>query len=156
FLWAMGNSSYDIFGAVLITPLLVFLTVPLARSARRLGDSGIFRIVMLGLLVKLGGSLLRYAVAYDVYSGNADAYTYHLLGVQLARSIHHGQFSVPSAPIGTQFIVTIAGMVYAIIGPTKLGGFFLFAWLGFVGQYLFFRAFTMAYPAGDSRRYAKL
>ena len=155
--WAMGRSSYDSFGAILIAPVLVLLTVPLAiRSARRDGDPGLVRIVMLGLAAKFAGSLLRYYVVYDTYGGTADASTYHQLGTQLAHSIRAGHFAVPNAPVGTQFIVVLTGLVYAVIGSTKLGGFILFAWLGFLGQYLFYRAFRLAFPEGDMRRYAKL
>src|SRR6202044_291327 len=84
----------------------------------------------------------------------ADAYTYDIYGRQLAASIRSGHFVVPSAQIGTQFIVTLTGIMYAAVGNTKLGGFMLFAWLGFLGQYLFYRAFRIGFPQGDYRRYA--
>ena len=155
--WAMGRTSYDTFGAALICPVLVLLTIPLVmRSARRDGDPVLVRIVMLALAVKFAGALVRYSVAYDLYGGTADAYTYHILGSQLAHSIRQGHFVVPSAQIGTQFIVVLTGLAYAVVGSTKLGGFFLFAWLGFLGQYLFYRAFRIGFPAGDMRRYALL
>ena len=41
-----------------------------------------------------------------------------------------------------------------VTGPTKLGGFLVFSWLGFWGLYLAFRAFRIAFPDDDYRRYA--
>jgi hypothetical protein len=46
--------------------------------------------------------------------------------------------------------------VYAFTGPTRLGGFMVFSWFSFLGCYLFYRAFRIAYPDGDGRRYALL
>ena len=46
--------------------------------------------------------------------------------------------------------------VYALIGPSKLGGFIFFSWLGFWGLFLFYRAFTIAVPHGRRRSYAHL
>jgi hypothetical protein len=46
--------------------------------------------------------------------------------------------------------------VYTLIGPTKLGGFIFFSWLGFWGQLLFYRAFCIAVPEGDHFRYGLL
>jgi hypothetical protein len=155
--WSMGRASYDIFGAVLIAPALVLLTIPMAfRTAHRENDSALTRIVVIGLLLKLAGSLFRFYVAYNLYGGNADAYTYHLQGRILATAIHHGHWAVPQAPFGTQFLIAVTGITYAVVGPTKLGGFFLFSWFGFVGQILFYRAFRIGFPEGDHRRYAKL
>src|SRR5204863_3854856 len=41
-------------------------------------------------------------------------------------------------------------------GPSLLGAFFIFSWAGFWGLYLFYRAFCIAVPEGDHRRYALL
>jgi hypothetical protein len=43
-----------------------------------------------------------------------------------------------------------------VVGPTKLGGFLFFSWLGFWGLFLFYRAFTIAVPEGRRRTYAVL
>jgi len=57
---------------------------------------------------------------------------------------------------GTSFIENITGLVYALIGPSKMGGFLFFSWLGFWGLFLFYRAFTIAVPLGRRRSYALL
>ncbi len=44
--------------------------------------------------------------------------------------------------------------MYAVTGPTLIGGYLVFSWLGFWGLLLFFRAFQIAVPGGHHRRYA--
>ena len=48
------------------------------------------------------------------------------------------------------------GVLYTVTGPTQLGAYFLFSWIGFWGLYLFHRAFVRACPDGDHWRYARL
>jgi hypothetical protein len=50
----------------------------------------------------------------------------------------------------------VTGIVYTVIGPTKFGGYLVFSWLGFLGLFLFYRAFTIAVPEGRARTYARL
>ena len=100
--------------------------------------------------------LLRYWMAFGLYGGSSDAASYHGAGVLLApmfrRGIYHGLGEVS----GTRFIEILTGQVYALIEPTRLGGFMVFSWFGFLGCYLFFRAFRTAYPEADGRRYARM
>src|SRR5207248_9478851 len=58
--------------------------------------------------------------------------------------------------VGTGFLNLLTGIVYVVMGPTKLGGFLLFSWLGFWGLYLCYRAFRIGCPEGNARRYAVL
>jgi hypothetical protein len=156
--WSMENTSFDVWGAVLLAPLLVALTVPLAvRVARREADPRLVRIILTALVLKLIGSVARYAVAFVLYEGVADAGFYDEAGREVASALRDGVFVADVGKvIGTGFIKIVTGVVYAVIGPTKLGGFLVFSWLGFWGLYLFYRAFRLAVPDGDPRRYALL
>ena len=156
--WAMANANFDIWGGMLIAPFLVAPAVPIAgRVAAREGDTRLARLVVWAMIFKLGASLVRYAVAFQVYSGVADAGQYDQIGRGLGEAFRHGNFDLgPAAITGTRFIEILTGVVYAIIGPTKLGAFFVFAWMGFWGLYLFWRAFRIAFPDGDQHRYALL
>src|SRR5207244_9427555 len=44
----------------------------------------------------------------------------------------------------------------ALFGTGKLGGYLIFSWLGFLGMFLAYRAYTMAVPEGRSRSYVLL
>ena len=152
----METSTYDTWGGVLVAPILILVSLPiLARQAAREGDRALFWLLVAALLFKLAGAVTFHFVAYDLYQGVADAVGYHQGGVRLARQFHAGNFDGLDPLAGVNFIQVIAGFFYAIIGPTKFGGYLFFSWLGFWGLYLFYRAFTIAVPEGRARTYAR-
>jgi len=157
--WAMGNTSFDVWGALVVAPVLVAITLPIARHIARLdGDPTMFQIVMGAFALKLMGSFVRYAVAFDLYGGHADAKLYDTWGRTLAPMFRSGDLTadIGREVVGTGFIQIVSGVVYAFTGPTKLGGFLVFSWFGFLGLLLFYRAFRIGFPQGDRRRYALL
>jgi hypothetical protein len=156
--WSWEHVSYDVWGALLLTPFLMALVVPMGRvAARHEDDDGMVRLVVAAFALKLAMSLVRYAVAFEVYGGTADAGAYHSAGRALAQLFRTGDFSTNGAALtGTGFIRVLTGAVYTVTGPTKLGGFLVFSWLGFIGLWLFYRAFRIAVPGGAHRRYALL
>lgn len=157
--WSMQHLSYDVWGAIALIPVLIAVSVPLAtRAARREGDARMRRLIIAALVLKLLGSLVRYAVAFGVYAGSADAAGYHEAGRRLAPLYRGGHFAaqIDGPGGGTRFLKMLTGLVYAAIGPSQLGGFLFFSWLGFWGLYLFYRAFRIGVPHGDARRYAVL
>lgn len=157
--WTMWNGSYDIWGGLIVAPLLLAATIPLAtRGARREGDLHMVRLLQLAVVAKvLAGTLARYAIVFGVY-GSGDAQGFHGAGQIIANSFRSGDFSVDlgGGGEGTEALNLITGIVYTFIGPTKLGGFFVFSWLAFIGLFLFYRAYRIAIPEGDHRRYALL
>jgi hypothetical protein len=159
-LWTFANASYDVSGAVIIAPVLLLLTLPLARHVARTDDDPVMvRIIMLALVLKLLAAIIRYLVAFDVYGGSADAAVYIREGALYAERIRDGVFAYDASgggSSGTHFIRQVTGWVFAITGPTAVGGFLVFAWMNFWGLYFFYRAFRIAIPGGLHRRYAGL
>jgi hypothetical protein len=155
--YGMNHTSYKIWGGVWVAPVLLGLSLPVAnRAARRDGDD-IGRIVLAAAAVKvLAAPVLRYWMAFGLYGGSTDAIDYHTAGVVLAPLFRQGIYSDLGKVSGTRFVQILTGQVYALTGPTLLGGFMIFSWLSFLGMYLFYRAFRTAYPDGDGRRYALL
>ena len=156
--WSMQNSSYDVWGALLLAPVILAITAPLAvHIARREEDPALARLLMLALVVKLVGALVRYAVAFGVYDGVADATVYHESGAALSELFRAGIYAGDTGRVlGTGFIKILTGILYTFVGPTRVGGFLAFSWMGFWGLYFFYRAFCIACPDGDRRRYARL
>jgi hypothetical protein len=153
----IDRTSFDVWGAFLLTPVLIAVSMPaLRRQAARETDPRMFRLMLIALLVKLAGAVVRYYVVFTVYGGGADSARYHSEGVALATAFRHLDFTGFHLVTGTPFMAPITGAVYAIIGPSKLGGFVFFSWLGFWGLFLFYRAFTIAVPSGSRRSYALL
>jgi hypothetical protein len=154
----MAGSDYDIWGAMFVAPVLIAVSLPaLARQARREGDRWLFVFLVVALLMKLGGAVARHYVAFDVYGGVADANSYDRIGTELAANFRAGNWATGLPDLsGTHFIEFITGILYAMIGPTLLGGFLFFSWLGFWGLFFFYRAFVIAVPEGNRRAYARL
>jgi hypothetical protein len=154
----MAVSDYDTWGAMFVAPVLIAVSLPiLARQARREGDRWLFVLLVVALVVKLGGAIARHYVAFDVYGGVADAGVYDEEGTRLAANFRAGIWDTGLPNLtATHFIKFITGIIYTVIGPTLLGGFLFFSWLGFWGLFLFYRAFVIAVPEGRTRTYARL
>lgn len=115
-------------------------------------------LLLAGFMVKMLGSGLRYGVYLYIYLGQGDAGRYHEIGTSLAdvwRSLQ-----VPSLEgsrgSGTRVLEMITGFLYTPFEPSLLGGFLIFAMVGFLGQVLFYAAFRRALPDGQLNLYAVL
>jgi hypothetical protein len=154
FIATLSGVPYDLSGALIVGPVLFALSIPiLAREARRQGDPKVFRLLLIALVVKMLATLLRYYVTFHIYDV-ADATLYHVDGVAIAEHLKAGTYHFDySALEGSDSISFLTGIVYAIIGPTKLGGFLVFSWLAFWGYFLLYKAFALAVPEGRARTY---
>jgi hypothetical protein len=156
---SMGRLSYDTWAALWLIPLLVGGSLMVLRRLHpRVGSTSLFPLLSAALVAKGLGTVGRYAVTYGVYDGSSDASVYHRTGAALARHYRQGDFSVDlgRGSASTRFMKVVTGVVYSVTGPSKIGGFAVFAVASFWGLYLAFRAFQIAVPSGDSRRYAIL
>jgi hypothetical protein len=157
-----ARTSYDVWGALVVGPVLVAVSVPLlARAARAETDPRRVRLLCWALALKLLAAIARFAVGFGIYGGVADAAGYSSHGAAIAAAFRHGVFSLDLGSTGTSFVGTgfvnlATGIVYTVTGATILGGFLVFSWLAFWGLYLLYRAFVLAVPDGDHRRYALL
>jgi hypothetical protein len=154
----LGIGSYDVWGGVVVVPILVAASLPaLRRQARRDEDPTLLTLLTSALALKLVGAAARYFVAFSVYGGVADANGYDKWGRTISAAFWHGHFTTNLESLsGTDFVRFLTGLIYSAIGPTKLGGFLVFSWLGFWGLFFFYRAFTVAVPEGRRRTYAAL
>jgi hypothetical protein len=153
-----SRSSYDIWGALVIGPILIVVTLPLlSRQATREGDRRTFVILLAALVLKFMGALARYYVVFVLYGGKGDSRAYHLAGIDISNRFRSGNFDPGVGRItDTSFIKLLTGIVYTITRPTLLGGFIVFTWFAFLGMFFFYRAFTIAVPFGNRRVYAAL
>ncbi|MFI5054685.1 MAG: hypothetical protein ACHQDE_10010, partial [Acidimicrobiia bacterium] len=148
--WLVGSSAVGV--ALIEIPLLLLLTAPLfVRASREEASFDLGGLLALGLIA-------RFAASYYRFTHASDGATYHLAGVELARSFRHLSFGAdPGGPVpGTGGMRIIAGIVEVFTNSNSFGTFLVFAWLGFFGCYFFYRAFVTALPDGDRRRYAVL
>ncbi len=138
--------------------VLAFITIKIARRlARADEDPAIFGFVMAAFAAKMLGGVARDLVTNVYYSGVADANEYHTYGKELVNHYRVFDFSPTVGKLsGTGFMRALTGVVYSFSGTSKFGAFMIFAWFGFIGLLLFWRAFCRAVPVGDSRRYGLL
>ncbi|WP_380281404.1 hypothetical protein [Kitasatospora purpeofusca] len=163
FVLASVHTSYDTWGALLILPALMAVGTPiLARIAAANPERDVFRLLLLAMTAKLLCAFPRYLMAFVLYGGAADAKMYHQKGTELAAYLDQADllggvhYDLGMKVAGTGFVIIITGVVYAITGPSLIGGFLVFSWLGFWGLLLFWRALQIAFPEADTRKYAKL
>lgn len=157
--WAMEHATYDTVAGAFVGTLLGAVSVVAGRAlARREPDPVVARVLRVAPLLKLASAVARFAVSFVLYDGAADATVYHRQAVRLSGFYERGEFGVDLGKpfVGSGSIRALAGLLYTVTGPTSLGAFFVFAWVGFWGLYLFYRAFCIAVPDGDQRRYALL
>ncbi|MEO5746854.1 MAG: hypothetical protein ABIQ61_02730 [Ornithinibacter sp.] len=156
--WAIGMQSYNLWGALLVTPVFVAVNaVLLWRAASREPSPWFGKLIGLAFLAKMLGTLARYYVAYVVYDGASDAERYNLAAASLYQSWREGNvtWDLQNAR-GTQYMELITTAIYTVIGPTTVAAFFVYAAFAFWGAYLLYRAVRIALPDGDHRRYALL
>ena len=157
FVWVMLVGTYAQYAAFLIAAALVAITLPIARHAARIEAwPALSGLVMVAMVLRLGGAMARYAVAYGAYGGVADASTYTDVAKANYQAFQHFKIFTPDTSVYHGLIPWLDTVVYALFGPTEIGSFFLFSWFNFLGTYLFFRAFRIAFPSGDGKRYALL
>ena len=139
-------------------PLFVGVNaVLLWRAAAREPSPWFGRLIGFAFLAKMLGTLVRYYVAYVVYDGASDAERYNLAAAFQYRSWREGVVTWDLATArGTQYMELITTAIYTVIGPTTLAAFFVYGAFAFWGAYLLYRAFRVALPEGDHRRYAYL
>jgi hypothetical protein len=154
----LASGSFNLLGFVIQLPLLTLITIPIARRIARYDrDQSQFWFVMAAFSAKMLGALARYYFTYIAYVSVGDAEEYDAFGRFLVPYYRSFDFSPDVGQVpGTGFLKMITGILYSIVGSSKLGGFMVFSWLGFIGLLLCWRAFRRAVPTGDSRRYALL
>ena len=156
--WAIDLQSYNLWGALLVAPFFIAVNALLLwRVAAREPSAWFARLIGFAFLAKMLGTLVRYYVAYVVYDGASDAERYNLAAAFQYRSWRGGSVTWDLATArGTQYMELITTAIYTVIGPTTLAAFMVYGAFAFWGAYLLYRAFRVAVPDGDHRRYALL
>jgi hypothetical protein len=157
--WMMANTSYDLWGALIVGPPLILIGAPMLRRLFSGAQRELYGVMLLGLVVKLCGGMARYWVSFDAYGGSTDAQRYHNYGVRVAQQVWSGDAAwsrVLPYGTGTAFVERFTALVYTFTGTSRLAGFFVFAWISFWGVALFVKSAVIAVPGLARRRYASI
>jgi len=152
---AVLRADSELIQALTVTPILLGLTLPFAfRIARNDRDPSMATIIMAAAAAKFLMGYVRFKIAYGADAGRTDAQQYDAVGQVLAPAFRRLDFSANiGSLVGTGFVKYLTGIVYAIFGYGRIGGFLVFAWIGFLGFLLLTRAFKIGVPTGEIRRY---
>ena len=151
-LWQWLAYGWPASSSMLVIPLLTLLTMPLFIAA----NSRERRFDLAGIAA--AGLGLRFFAAFYRMAHSFDSYVYDKEGNRIADAFRHFRFDVdPGAAVpGTGGMRIVAGVVAVFTGTNRAAKFLVFAWIGFIGCYLMYRAFVTALPHADHRRYALL
>lgn len=158
----LDYSAMDVWAGMIVCLVLIIASVPLfGWVVRQEGDPWLSKVLWGALAVKFVSSMVRYFMIEVVYGGSSDASRYHAAGVWFVNKFRDGDPIHPipimqGFPIETQRIGDLVGGLYTVTGPSQHAAFFVFAYGCLWGQILMVRAFKVAVPEGDYRRYALL
>jgi len=150
----VANANYDWQGLILIGALIGIVAVfVIPRLARSVGGPDIAKVLGAALVAKFVFAMVRNWFAFGVYGGSADASGYNQAGTIISHYIWNLDFAPISAQFhwGTSFVMILTGIIYSITGPSIYAGYLVYSFLAFLGSYFYYRAFTVAFPQGNSR-----
>lgn len=144
--------------AAVIIAGIAFASLAVFHLASRDDPLGpfLFRVLVVALVFKFGAVAFRLWFIFDQYAGFADAVGYHGAGSRIAAAISSGVAPEVANFWGTTLVNLITGIFYVFTGPTLVGAFVFWAWLGLLGMLCFYKAFVIAFPNGDHRLFALL
>lgn len=156
--WAITTNEYNAWGSLLMLPILIALNLIGIRAATAgQPDRWLSGLMVIAFAAKMLGALTRYVVAYAVYDRASDAERYNVFASHNYEAWRAGHMDLSlSFGTGTQNMEQFTTLLYTVIGPSPIVGFAVYASLAFWGVYLLYRAFALAVPEGDHRRYAVL
>jgi hypothetical protein len=135
-------------GAVIVIPSVIIICLALITVIAR--NPFLFRVMIVALVVKLLATWIYTALPSFQLSDVKG--TYFDSAKQLSSSVNYltDVFSLRQL-WGTNLIIEIGACLFALIGPSLAGAMVLFAIASFWGQFLFYRAFVLAFPMGNRR-----
>lgn len=159
--WLADHAPYDAWGPLLMLVLVALVSRWLIHGTVHGSEDPLLgRILLAALLLKLVAALVRHYFAFEIYEGATDAGRYHEAGLAIQENFRSGLLTFDgdgfSGGSETRNIGVVTGAIYTLFGGARLIGYLGFAWLGWIGQALFVRAFRVGFPTGDLRRYALL
>lgn len=148
-LFFTSPQDYSITSSLICVPLLTVLGLASVAYFSR-HDPYLRRILFAGLIAHMAASSLFIWIGFRIYGGIADAFHYWTVGLQQAKDFQIVGWDVFHGPYwSTNLINTICGLATLLIGDALPALFIAFALISLAGAYLFYRAFTIAFPNGD-------
>src|SRR5215470_5782559 len=141
--------DYSYTSSLICVPLLAVVCIVAIQHVTQ-NDPYLRRLLLSGLVAHMAASSMFLWVGWFIYGGAADAFHYWTVGLQLAEDFRTVGWAAFHPPFwSTNLINNICGIASLLIGDALPTLFIAFALLSLAGGYLFYRAFTIAFPDGD-------
>lgn len=146
------TSDPDTWVPIIVLVLLALVSLPICGwLAGRPRDGRLYKLLVIGMLIKLLMAGPRYGLSEGYYEGEGDSGRYHQAGVYFIENLEKGDWDIAPAelaefPKETRLVGYVVGILYTALGTSYFGGFVAFSWLSWIGIVCFFRAFRIAYP----------
>jgi hypothetical protein len=157
-LWTLFFSAdQDGYAPSLIFVPLIVLVCSVAFIPLWRGNPYLKQLLSVGILARLVAVSLYVWIGVFVYDTSVDAFHYWYVGMQRANDFSMIGWSAFPPPFwNTNLVNNICAFVMLAIGNTLPGLFVLFALAALWGGYLFYRAFCIAFPKGETQLYGLL
>lgn len=150
--WLAGGVTADPAAIVILLVLTLAGILIFTQAARHDAEGALlFQVLVLAWIARLIGMGVKLYLFYAVTGEGTDAAAYHAAGESIASLIASGQLPDLSSFWGTQSIELATGIMYLITGPTLIGGWLVFNFLGLIGMLFHYKAFVTAVPEGNRR-----
>jgi hypothetical protein len=148
-------------GIIIVGIVLTAVSVPIARRvARTEGDRRLVTLLMACFFLHLLGGPAQILVDNHVYHGVSDFTGYVHQGATLSTNFRSFHFTTAGAHLrsvlGDGSVSIAAGVVFSLVGVNEVAAFFVFAWFSWLGTIFFYKAFSLTFPEGGHRRYARM
>ena len=150
----------DSLAFVVISVVAIVCAIVATHFSRR---RGWLPLLLMGLFMRMVGSLAYFHIVMNQYQGAADAISYYRNGLVLADRLLQGDLSGFFAGVsagsrwwGTPFVDAVSGLVLAAIGPSLKGEFLVFALISFLGLLAIVEAVRRTSSPSRTRGFAKL
>jgi hypothetical protein len=136
---------------ILVLVLVLALQVILIQWVSS-GDRFMAGVMVVGFLFKLAAVSAFTFIFFRVHDNGADALLYFGAGCRIVNKFSlTGEWTSLRPFWSSNFIIMLTSWLVLVFGPVFQALMIVFATLAFWGQYLFFRAFCIAFPGGQRR-----
>jgi hypothetical protein len=151
-LWALffiSRQSYSSTSSLICIPMLAVIGGAAIFHLTQT-DPYLRRLMMTGLLAHMAASSLFLWLGMVIYGGTVDAFHYWTVGLGIADQFQFFGWSVFQPPYwSTNLIDNLCGAAALLMGDALPTLFIAFSFVSLAGGYLYYRAFTAAFPEGD-------
>jgi len=137
------------------TALLTFMILLLVSSVA-FRNNPEAKLLWTALILKLLSAFAYLWVFVVYYKGTSDSLGYYHSANQVTESIKRLEKPDLEFKFGSGFIAYLTGCIFLIIGTNLYAGFLIYSWLSFIGMYLFYKGFKIAFPYANHKLYLYL